>query len=166
MKPRYISLKPLVLWRQAKRPTDWQRRFGRKATLEVEIGFGNGEFLVRRAQAHPECDFLGIELEWPSTHRALRKIAQANLPNVRLIQADARHAFERLLLPRSLHRAYALFPSPWPKERNARYRLFSHAFLKLLNSRLETGGETQIVTDHRPYLDWICLLYTSPSPRD
>jgi tRNA (guanine-N7-)-methyltransferase len=155
MKRRYTSLKPLVLWRQAERPIDWRRRFGRQAPLEVEIGFGNGEYLVRRARTHPACDFLGIELEWPSTRRALRKIAQENLPNVRLVQAHARVAFERLLLPRSLHRAYALFPSPWPKERNARHRLFSHAFLKLLNSRLQAGGEAQIVTDHRPYLDWV-----------
>jgi tRNA (guanine-N7-)-methyltransferase len=156
MKARYVSLKPLVHWGGAERPIDWRRAFGRRgAPLEVEIGFGNGAFLVRRARAHPERNFLGIDLEWPSTRRALRKIARASLSNVRLVQADARLAFERLLLPRSLRRAYSLFPSPWPKERNVKERLFSHAFLRLLNSRLEPGGEAQVVTDHRPYLDWV-----------
>ena len=155
MKQRYISLKPLIPWREAERPIDFPARFGRSAPLEVEIGFGNGEFLVRRAGAHRARDFVGIEMEWPSTRRALRRIARANLSNVRLIQADARIALERLFLPRSVRHAYALFPSPWPLERDAGHRLFSHGFLKLFNSRLEAGGEARIVTDHRPYLDWV-----------
>ena len=155
MRSRYLSLKPLILWRDAERPIDWRRRFGRQAPLEVEIGFGNGEFLVRRAQAHPERNLVGLDLDWRSTQKGLRRIAQANVSNVRLIQVDARAALERLFLPRSLHHAYSLFPCPWPKERHAKHRLFSHTFLRLLNSRLAAGGEAQIVTDHRPYLDWI-----------
>jgi tRNA (guanine-N7-)-methyltransferase len=155
VKPRYLSLAPFIAWQQVERPIDWQRRFGRDVPLEIEIGFGNGEFLVRRAQAHPERNLAGIELEWASVQRTLRKIALAEVDNVRLLQADARMALERLFLPRSVQRAYALFPCPWPKKRHARHRLFARAFLRLLNSRLATGGEVQIVTDHRPYLDWL-----------
>ena len=155
MRPRYISLDPLILWRQAERPIDWPQRFGRDAPLEVEIGFGNGAFLVRQARTHPERNLVGIELEWASVRRALRKIARANVGNVRLIQADARMALAWLFAPRSVHRVYSLFPCPWPKKRHAKHRLFSHAFLQLLNSRLTTDGEALIVTDHRPYLDWL-----------
>jgi tRNA (guanine-N7-)-methyltransferase len=155
MRSRYLSLTPLILWRDAERPIDWQRRFDREAPLEVEIGFGNGEFLVRRAQAHPERNLVGLDLDWRSTQKGLRRIAQANASNVRLIQVDARVALERLFLPQSLHHAYSLFPCPWPKKRHAKHRLFSHAFLRLLNSRLTASGEAQIVTDHRSYLDWI-----------
>ncbi len=155
MKRHYTSLKPLIPWKRTARPIDWRQAFGREAPLEVEIGFGNGEFLVRRALARPAHNFVGIELEWPSTQRALCKLAQANVSNVRLIQADARIALERLFLPRSLHHVYSLFPSPWPKERNIKERLFSQAFLKLLNSRLMAEGETHIVTDHRLYLAWV-----------
>ena len=155
MKPHYISLMPLFLWRQAERPINWQQRFGREAPLELEIGFGNGDYLVRRAQAHPERDFVGVELEWPSVRRALRKIARADVENVCLIQVDARVALERLFRPRSLHRAYALFPCPWSKKRHAKHRLFSRPFLRLLNSRLAAEGEVLVVTDHRPYLTWV-----------
>ena len=155
MKRRYTSLRPFIPWRQVERPIDWRQRFGRQAPLEVEIGFGNGEFLVRRARSYPERDFVGLDLAWQSTQRGLRKIARVDVSNVRLIQVDARVAFERLFRPRSLQRVYSLFPCPWPKERHARRRLFSHAFFKLLNSRLTAGGEAQVVTDHRPYLDWM-----------
>lgn len=155
MKSRYISLEPFILWQQAERPIKWAQWFGREALLDVEIGFGNGDFLVRRAQTHAERNLAGVELEWPSVRRALRKIAQAGVNNVRLIQADARVALERLFLPQSLFRVYSLFPCPWPKERHVRRRLFSHDFLKLLNSRLVEGGEVLVVTDHYPYLAWV-----------
>lgn len=155
MKPRYLSLQPFLLWKQAERPIQWRVCFGREALLEVEIGFGNGEFLVKRAQTHPDHNFVGIELEWASVQRALRKIAQAQLPNVRLLLVDARIALERLFEPRSIDRFFSLFPCPWPKERHAKHRLFAHAFLQLLNSRLVNKGEGLIVTDSQPYFEWV-----------
>jgi len=155
MKPRYLSLNSFIPWRQAERPIGWPQRFGRRALLEVEIGFGNGDFLTRRARAHPERDLVGIELEWASVRRALRKVARAGVNNVRLIQADARLALERLFMPQSLHRVYSLFPCPWPKQRHVKYRLFARDFLKLINSRLVEEGELLVVTDHHLYLTWV-----------
>jgi tRNA (guanine-N7-)-methyltransferase len=155
MKARYLSLVPFILWQQAEHPIDWSSRFGRHAPLDVEIGFGNGEFLVQQAQQAPERNFVGLEVEWGSMQRGLRKIAQARVANVRLLLADARVALERLFVPHSLQRVVALFPCPWPKERHVKHRLFSRAFLHLLNSRLQARGEVHIVTDHAAYIDWI-----------
>jgi tRNA (guanine-N7-)-methyltransferase len=120
----------------------------------VEIGFGGGEFLVKVARAHPEKDFVGLEIEWPSVRRALKKVSRAGIENVRVAQADARVAMERLFAPRSICRVYSLFPFPWPKRRHLKHRLFSRGFLKLVNSRLIHGGEALIVTDHREYANW------------
>lgn len=155
MEKHYRSLQPLILWRELKRPINWSQLFGRAAPVEVEIGFGKGEFLVRLARSHPARDFVGIELEWTSVRRALRNIAQTNVPNVRLVQADTRVVFEFLFWPKTLDRVYALFPMPWPKERHAKHRVFSHAFLKVLNNRLKENGEVQIITDYEPYCNWI-----------
>lgn len=154
MKARYLSLKPFLPWRDVKRPIDWRTQFGSQAPLEAEIGFGNGEFLVRRAQERPERHFIGIELEWASVQRALRRLAQAQAPNVRLLLVDAHVALQRLFSPLALQRVYSLFPCPWPKERHAKHRLFSHTFLTLLNNRLQPDGEVLVVTDHEPYLRW------------
>lgn len=149
------SLKPLIPWLNAERPINWGKQFGRKKTLEAEIGFGYGEFLVRLAQTHPERDFVGLELKWASVQKALRNIDQAKATNIRLLLVDARVAFDRLFPPQSLHRVYALFPDPWPKKRHLKNRLFSHDFLTLLNSRLVNGGEARVITDYRPYTDSI-----------
>ncbi len=155
MKARYLSFKPFLPWRNVERPIDWPGQFGCQAPLEVEIGFGNGEFLARRAQQRPERHFIGIELEWASVQRALRRIAKSQVPNVRLLLVDAHLALQRLFEPLALQRVYSLFPCPWPKERHAKHRLFSHAFLTLLNSRLQPDGEVLVVTDHEPYLRWV-----------
>ena len=155
MKARYLALQPLLLWQHVARPIDWAQQFGRQAPVEVEIGFGNGEFLVREAQAHPERNFVGIEQEWVSVQRGLRRIAQAKIPNVRVLLVDVRIALERLFPAQTVQRVYALFPCPWPKERHSKHRLFAQTFLTLLNSRLVREGEVQMVTDHAPYLHWV-----------
>ena len=155
MKARYLSLNPFILWRKAEHPIDWAARFGRQARLDVEIGFGSGEYLVRAAQANPERNFVGIELEWASVLRGLRRIAQADVRNVRLVLTDARVGLNRLFAPRSIAAVQALFPCPWPKERHVKHRLFSREFLALLNNRLADGGLARIVTDHRPYVTWV-----------
>ena len=155
MKARYLSLAPFLSWHKTPRPVQWVDVFGRCAPVEVEIGFGNGEFLVRLAQDHPERDFVGIELEWASVQRGLRRIAQVQATNVRLLQADARVVLERLFAPQSVQRVYALFPCPWPKERHTKHRLFSHTFLSLVNSRLLPAAEVQMVTDSASYVAWV-----------
>ena len=149
MKPRYLSLRPLIPWRQLERPVF------RDGALDVEIGAGNGEFLARNASEHPDRSFVAIEKEWGSVQRILRRTAQTSLNNVRVLLADAQVALERLFAPGTIRRAYSLFPCPWPKKRHARRRLFSRDFLSLLNNRLVDGGEFQIVTDHRPFVEWI-----------
>jgi tRNA (guanine-N7-)-methyltransferase len=155
MKARYLSLAPLICWQTTPRPIAWPEQFGREAPLAVEIGFGNGEFLVRQAASQPEQNFVGIELEWASVQRGLRRIAQTSVANVRLVQVDARVALERLFVPQVLQRVYTLFPCPWPKARHTKHRLFSHPFLQLLNSRLRPDGVVQIVTDHPAYMAWV-----------
>lgn len=155
MKPFYRSLKPFVPWQQLDRPLRWSRIFGRRAPLELEIGFGLGDFLVAEATARPEINFVGIELGWVQVRRALRKIALAGVKNVRILRIDARLAHERLFPEKSLRSVYTLFPCPWPKKKHAKRRLFSNRFLKLLNSRISDRGKAVIVTDSPAYAAWI-----------
>jgi tRNA (guanine-N7-)-methyltransferase len=154
-RPYYLALDPLLPWARVERPVDWTRRLGRTAPLEVEIGFGNGEALARKAQANPDWDFVGLELSWASVKRALRRLAKAGVTNTRLLELDAETTFRRFFSQRSITRVQALFPVPWPKDRHESRRLFAHDFLHLVNSRLVDGGSIQIVTDFEPYRDWV-----------
>ncbi|MFN7016441.1 MAG: tRNA (guanosine(46)-N7)-methyltransferase TrmB [Fimbriimonadales bacterium] len=160
MRAYYRSLKPLVLWREAGRPLNWAQVFGRVAPVELEIGIGSGDYLVTRAQQHPERDFVGIELEWEGVQRALRKIAGAGLSNVRVLLGDARPILWRAVPPQSLTRLYSLFPCPWPKKHHHKHRLFNQRQLQLINSKLLDEGEFYLLTDHEEYFQWVLANIT------
>jgi tRNA (guanine-N7-)-methyltransferase len=155
MQGKYLSLAPLVCWRSSPRPLDLGTLFGRQAPVVLEIGFGNGEFLVRTASAEREKDFLGIDLEWKSVRRALRRAAQEKLTNLRVMQGDARQMVEWSLSSDCLSQVTILFPCPWPKRRHERHRLFSVEFLGLLRHRLKPDGGIWIVTDFEPLFQQI-----------
>lgn len=149
----YGSLRPYVPWRERPLPIDWSQEFGRRAPLKVELGFGNGDFLVRTAAGDPDANYLGIEMTWGSVWRTLRKSRKADLGNVRLLLEDARLALLWTLEERSVDSFLGLFPCPWPKKRHAKNRLFSPEFLTLCNSRLVDGGSLTVVTDAPAYRD-------------
>ena len=155
MKPFYISLKPFLNHGTLSRPTDWPAVFGNSHPLEVEIGFGNGEYLERLRRESPQVNFVAFEQYCERIHRTLRKLARCNQDNVRVLRLDARAGFERYFNPRTISRVHCLYPPPWPKKSDAKHRLFTGNFLKLVNSRLIQGGVLKIVTDQHPYIDWI-----------
>ncbi len=160
---RNVSIEPFISHYFSERPIDWDRRFGRTRPLDLEIGFGLGDFLVRTAQQQPERNFVGIEMDWIRVKKTLQKLEQVNTPdksrnsinNVRVLQVEAELALRRLFAPSTIQNVYCLFPCPWPKTAHAKHRLFSRPFLRALNSRLVPDGEVKIVTDDDSYFEWI-----------
>jgi len=125
--------------------------YGRDAPRTLEIGFGNGENLATLAQAHPERDFLGIEVHRPGVGRLLRALESQQLTNVRLICHDAVEVLERQIASQWLQEILIFFPDPWPKKRHHKRRLLQPAFAQLLAERLAPGGVLRIATDWQPY---------------
>ncbi|MCF8383609.1 MAG: tRNA (guanine-N7)-methyltransferase [Chlorobium sp.] len=124
-------------------------------TIEVEIGFGSGEYLLRRASQYPDRLFIGIEKKPGMITEVAKRVASHNLNNIRLLESCARDAFTDLFPACSISRAYSLFPDPWPKRKHSKYRLFSTQYLRLLNNRLVSGCEALIVTDSEDYCNWM-----------
>ncbi|MDE2028675.1 MAG: hypothetical protein KGK03_01460 [Candidatus Omnitrophica bacterium] len=155
MKAFYVSLKPFLNHGRLSRPADWNKIFGNDFPLIVEIGFGNGEYLARLSAQHPGTNFIGFEQYCDRINRTLRKLSRTALDNVRVLRLDARAGFERYLKPKTVAEVHCLYPPPWPKKSDAKHRLFTAGFLKLVNSRLVDGGILKIVTDHCPYIGWV-----------
>ncbi|MGH8132090.1 MAG: tRNA (guanosine(46)-N7)-methyltransferase TrmB, partial [Steroidobacteraceae bacterium] len=97
--------------------------FGRDAPCTVEIGFGNGANLLALALAHPERDYLGVEVHRPGVGRLLLALEERSVANVRVICHDAVEVLERQIAPRSVQEIIILFPDPWPKKRHHKRRL-------------------------------------------
>lgn len=143
-------------------PTDWDAHFGRQAPLLVEIGFGNGQFLVNLAQKRPSANLIGVEISAPSVRRAVKKLTTQQLTNVRVLQADARLVLQLLCAPGVIDGVTINFPDPWPKEKHHERRLIQPAFLHLLATRMPSGATLDIATDHDEYAAAItaCLTQT------
>jgi len=130
---------------------DLDRAFGRGAPKVLEIGFGMGETTAAIAAAHPEIDYLGVEVHTPGVGSLLNRIAPLGLKNVRIIQHDAVEVLERMIPPASLDGVHVFFPDPWPKKRHHKRRLIQPAFVALLASRMKRGATVHIATDWEDY---------------
>jgi tRNA (guanine-N7-)-methyltransferase len=143
---------------------DCDALFGRRAPRTVEIGFGNGENLAQTAAAHPERDYLGIEVHRPGVGRLLLAAEEAQLTNVRVICHDAVEVLREQIPQQSLDEVVILFPDPWPKKRHHKRRLVQGAFIELVTERLHTDGMLRMATDWQPYAEEMLAVLTA-NPR-
>lgn len=132
-------------------PLEAAALFGRAAARTIEIGFGNGDNLLELAAAHPERDFLGIEVHRSGVGRVLLALEGRQLTNVRLICHDAVEVLEHQIPQASVDEILILFPDPWPKKRHHKRRLIQIPFATLAASRLVAGGVLRLATDWQPY---------------
>ena len=135
--------------------------FGRRAPTLLEIGFGMGETTARIAQAHPENNYLALDVHTPGVGSLLQRIAELGLANLRLIQHDAVEVIEHMIAPATLSGAHIFFPDPWPKKRHHKRRLIQPAFVTLLASRLAPGAYVHAATDWQEYAEQILAVFAA-----
>lgn len=128
-----------------------EKIFSKPQPLEVEIGAGDGSFLVAYAKAHPEINLIGLERLLGRLRKIDRKARRAGLENVRLLRMEAHYFVQYMLPPRSARAVHIYFPDPWPKRRHWKNRLINDAFTKVLHDALAPGGVVYLRTDDKPY---------------
>jgi tRNA (guanine-N7-)-methyltransferase len=139
-------------------PLDWPSVFGRRAPVILEIGFGNGEALAAAAAAHPENNYLGIEVHRPGAGSLLRRIEVGTLSNVRVMLGDAKEILEQRVADASLTAVHLFFPDPWPKKRHHKRRLVQPEFAALVARKLEAGGYFHLATDWPAYAEHMAAV--------
>jgi tRNA (guanine-N7-)-methyltransferase len=144
-------------------PLSFDVLFARAAPRTLEIGFGNGENLAGMASAHPERDYLGIEVHRPGVGRLLLALEERQLANVRVICHDAVEVLTRQIPAQSLDEVVILFPDPWPKKRHHKRRLVQSTFVELVTERMRSGGVLRMATDWAPYAqEMLATLQANP----
>lgn len=136
-------------------PMSFEQAFDRQAPTVLEIGFGNGETLVRSAQESPDVNYLGIEVHLPGLGRCLLLAEKAGIQNIRLIQGDAVEVLAQRMPPASLAMVCLYFPDPWPRKRHHKRRLVQPGFVRLIERVLEPQGVFHVATDWAPYAEHI-----------
>jgi tRNA (guanine-N7-)-methyltransferase len=130
---------------------DLVKAFPVEQPLEVELGAGDGSFLVKWAGLNPPRNFLGVERLLGRLRKIDRKGRRAGLTNLRALRIEAGYCVEFLLPPKSVQTLHVYFPDPWPKKKHRRRRLINDRFTELASHALAPGGVVYLRTDNADY---------------
>jgi len=134
-------------------PLRLEELFTQPQPTELEIGCGDGGFLLEYAQRHPERNFLGVERLLGRVRKLSKRGQHAGLTNLRLLRIEARYVLDYLLPERAFSAVHIYFPDPWPKDKHARHRLIQPDFLPRIRRILAPGGVLYLRTDAPPYFE-------------
>ncbi len=140
---------------------DLEAAFGRSARRILEIGFGMGETTAAIAQAHPEHDYLAVEVHSPGVGSLLKQIGERGLDNVRIIQHDAVEVLEHMIPNDALDGAHIFFPDPWHKARHKKRRLIQPPLVAMLARKLKPGGYLHVATDWQDYAEQVLSVLSA-----
>ena len=143
-------------YRDTRKPFDWEAVFGRTAPRVVDLGCGNGRYLIGSALARPDRDHLGVDLVQVAIDHAAHRANQRGLRNVRFVTGDANPWLFERLLPDSVDEIHIYHPQPYYEVADISKRLLTAGFLERAWIVLRPGGILVLQTDNKAY--WTYLL--------
>lgn len=134
-------------------PIDFERLFGNRHPVELEIGFGKGTFLTEQARTRPQTNFVGIEYANWFFRYASDRLRRHGCLNARTVRAEAAWFIREFVPDASISVLHVYFPDPWPKKRQQKRRLLQAKWMPEVLRILVDHGRLQVVTDHRDYFE-------------
>lgn len=148
-----IASSPFVIQEPEQRRGVWDQVFGNSNPLEIEVGMGKGRFIMEKAGNNPDINYIGIERYSSVLLRGLEKRRKLDLNNIYFMCIDAKDMAD-IFAPGEVSRIYLNFSDPWPKDRHAKRRLTSPAFLAVYHKILAPEGVVEFKTDNRGLFDY------------
>ncbi len=142
---------------------DLEKLFPQPQPLEVELGSGDGSFLVKYAALHPEHNFIGVERLLGRLRKTEKKGLRAGLTNLRLIRIEASYFLEFLLPEKSVGAMHVYFADPWPKRKHRKNRLVNERFTELVEKVLLPAGTINLRTDDADYFSQMTQVFDGNS---
>jgi tRNA (guanine-N7-)-methyltransferase len=140
---------------------DVPRLFPAAQSLEVELGSGDGSFLVNYARLHPERNFLGVERLLGRLRKLDRKGRRAGLANLRGLRIESSYLVEYLLPPGATTALHVYFPDPWPKRKHRKNRLVNERFTEIAHQALVPEGIVYLRTDDADYFEQMITVFSA-----
>ena len=134
-------------------PGKWAEVFGNDRPIHIEIGMGKGQFIHAMAKLHPEINYVGVEKYSSVLIRAIQKMEQEELPNLKFLRMDAEDV-DKVFGKEEVDKIYLNFSDPWPKDRHAKRRLPSKEFLARYDIILKKDSCLEFKTDNRDLFDF------------
>ena len=145
--PNFVISDP-TLWKEK-----WNELFGNDHPIHIEIGMGKGQFITGMAKAHPEINYIGVEMQVSVVSIALDKLIEQPLPNLKLLHVDG-SALTEYFADSEVDQIYLNFSDPWPKKRHEKRRLTYKTFLAVDEQILRPNGEIHFKTDNQGLFEY------------
>jgi len=124
--------------------------------IVMEIGFGNGDFMVHLAATHPDWLLIGVEIYLPGVAKAVGRLDDAGvIERCRITQLPAQFVLTHQVEEAQLDGIFINHPDPWPKARHHKRRIIQNDFAALMVTRLKTGGFIKLATDKADLAEWM-----------
>jgi tRNA (guanine-N7-)-methyltransferase len=130
---------------------DWAQIFPNDYPMQLEIGFGNGSFLIDMAMRESRTNFVGLDMYHKGIRKTITRADKRLIENIHVVYGDARQRTESIFEKETLQAVYINFPDPWPKKRHIKRRLLTPSFIEILSNKLISSGELRIATDTESY---------------
>lgn len=128
--------------------------FANDAPLEIDLGCGDGSFVLGMAEHYPDRNFLAVERLLGRVRKVCKRSHKMGLKNLMVLRLESLYTLEWMLPGSCVDRLHLLCPDPWPKAKHHRRRLFQEPFLNAVVRVLKPGGEFLFKTDHEEYFEW------------
>jgi tRNA (guanine-N7-)-methyltransferase len=132
-------------------PLDWKNVFGREAPVVLDLGCGNGRFLISSALTRHTHNFLGVDILPLVIRYATKRCNQRGLQHTRLAVIGAYELLEEYVPAASVAEIHLYHPQPYEKKGHVDDRLITAPFLQLVRRSLVPGGLFVVQTDNKNY---------------
>jgi tRNA (guanine-N7-)-methyltransferase len=136
-------------------PLDWNSLFGREAPVVLDLGCGNGRFIISSALARPELNHFGCDILPLVIRYATKRANQRGLANVRLAVIGAYELLEQYVAAASALEIHLYHPQPYKDATKSERRLITPQFLALVHRAIVPSGLFVIQTDNQAYWSYI-----------
>jgi tRNA (guanine-N7-)-methyltransferase len=158
MSPKMMT-NPVLDITEYRIPLEMQDVLNNTNELALEIGFGDGDFLIQMAKETPHLNYVGIEIKRSRFRSAVNNLLKRKINNVKLLNMDAMIALDEVFKPGTFIEVYINFPDPWPKDRHKKHRIINNLFLDKLSKIMKPGGLLEIASDHREYVEHMLTVF-------
>jgi tRNA (guanine-N7-)-methyltransferase len=123
--------------------------FDNNNPIHLEIGMGKGDFIINSAIQNSDINYIGIEKYDSVLVRAVQKLENIHINNLKLISMDAINIDE--IFNKEIDMLYLNFSDPWPKNRHENRRLTSPVFLQKYDGIFKHNNRIRQKTDNKDF---------------
>ena len=144
---KIIGKSPYLVSIPTKYKNKWSDFFGNKNPIHLELGMGRGDFIINMAKTYPKINFIGLEINDSQMVKAVQRLRNVDLPNLKLINMDARELDK--VFGKEIDTIYLTFSEPWPKKIDEKKRFTHFSYLKLYDKIFKKHKHIILKTDNK-----------------